>query len=309
MFFKNYKLGKWLFQLILLGLVCYFFYQQLSKISISSFSEIKLVAPLALVGAILLVCLNWYLEFLKWRLSVQLVHKESSTNIQFKSFMAGVLSGFLTPNLLGNFVGRMYYFKRVHRSSIILLSLLANSAQFLASMLFGLVSLYVLVFPFQIKENLILAIQLLAGVMVLFALVYYFFFEYYYPGYFKIKKWFTIFLQRLKNAHFLRMKLLLLSLMRHFVFSLQYVLVLYAFGIEFQVEVFVLIWNVFFWSTLIPSLWFGKLLIRESVAIWIFTQNGYAGEVVLLASVIIWLVNQGLIALVSVPFLKWKHDV
>lgn len=309
MFFKNYKLGKWLFQLILLGLVCYFFYQQLSKISISSFGEIKLVVPLALVWAILLVCLNWYAEFLKWRLSVQLVQKDSSSSIQFKSFMAGVLSSFLTPNLLGNFVGRMYYFKRVYRSSIILLSLLANSAQFLASMLFGLVSLYVLVFPFQIQDNLILAIQLVAGIMVLLAIFYYFFFEHYYPTYFKRKKWFIIFLQRLKNAHFLRMKLLFLSLLRHFIFSFQYILVLYAFGIEFKIEVFVLIWNVFFWSTLIPSLWFGKLLIRESVAIWIFTQNGYAGEVVLLASVIIWLVNQGLIALVSIPFLKWKHDV
>ena len=116
-------------------------------------------------------------------------------------------------------------------------------------------------------------------------------------------------IQRINNTPFLRVKLLFLSLIRHFIFSLQYVLVLNAFGIEFHKEVFVLIWNVFFWSTLIPSLWFGKLLIRESVAIWIFTINGYAGEVVILASVIIWLINQGLIALVSVPFLKWKHNV
>lgn len=309
MFFKNYKLSKWLFQLILLGLVCYFFYQQLSKISISSFGEIKLVSPMEIVVSILLVFLNWYAEFLKWRISVKLVHKESSKNIQFKSFMSGVLSGFLTPNLLGNFVGRMYYFKRVHRSSIILLSLLSNSAQFLASMLFGVLSLFLLNFPFQINENWIIGLQVLTTSAILVCLIYYFSFEFYYPRYFKRKKWFGIFLQRLKSVKSIRIKLLLLSLLRHFVFTLQYVLVLHAFGVTFKLEVYILIWNVYFWSTLIPSLWFGKLIIRESVAIWIFTLNGYEGEVVLLSSVIIWFINQGLIAIVSVPFLKWKQDV
>jgi uncharacterized membrane protein YbhN (UPF0104 family) len=309
MFFKKYKLSKWLFQLILLGLVCYFLYQQLTKIRISSFSELKIQYPAMFLLAIFLIFINWYFEFLKWGISIRLVQKDTSKNIQYKSFMAGVISGFLTPNLLGNFVGRMYYFKRVHRSSIILLSLLSNGAQFLASMLFGIFSLFLLNFPFDLDVNWIIGLKILMAFAVLVYLIYYFSFEFYYPRYFKRKKWFGIFLQRLKSLKTIRVKLLLLSLLRHVVFALQYVLVLNAFGITLKFEVFVIVWNVFFWSTLIPSLWFGKILIRESVAIWIFTLNGYEGEVVLLSSVIIWFMNQGLIALISVPYLKWKQDV
>ena len=140
--------------------------------------------------------------------------------------------------------------------------------------------------------------------LIAFLLLYFFYFDRFYPRYFRKKKWFLFFIQQLKRNNFIRIKLLFLSVLRNIIFSFQFVVVLWSFGLEFSFTIFLLVWNVFFWSTLIPSLWFGKLLIRESVALWVFTSFGFPGEIVLVSSLVLWIINHGISALISVPFFK-----
>jgi hypothetical protein len=101
-------------------------------------------------------------------------------------------------------------------------------------------------------------------------------------------------------------KQLIFSFLRHFVFSVQYLFLLLAFGLEIELESLFYIWQIYFWSTLIPSLWFGKLFIRESVALWILGQITAQTEIVLLSSVTLWIMNQGIPALIGIPYFKFS---
>ena len=63
-----------------------------------------------------------------------------------------------------------------------------------------------------------------------------------------------------------------MSTLRHAVFTLQFYLVLIAFGVETSFELIFWIWQVYFWVTLSPSLLLGKIGIRESIAVIILSQ-------------------------------------
>jgi hypothetical protein len=71
----------------------------------------------------------------------------------------------------------------------------------------------------------------------------------------------------LERNHGLKWQLLGLSILRHVVFSVQYVLILSAFALPFSLEIFFAVWTIYFLMTLAPSMAFGKLLVRENVAV------------------------------------------
>ncbi|MGB0933980.1 MAG: hypothetical protein ACPGU5_06835, partial [Lishizhenia sp.] len=103
--------------------------------------------------------------------------------------------------------------------------------------------------------------------------------------------------------------LLLLSLLRFFVICLQYYFMLCVFQIEEFSVVFPLIAVLFLLTSLTPSLLLGKLIIRESVALFIFIGL-YENEVLILsASLILWCINLGIPALFGgIILLRFKQN-
>lgn len=282
-------------KLIFAGFVVTIFFLQIQKISWIAIKKIHLQHPIPFVIAILLSFINQYLEFRKWNATLNFIHE---TKNKVASYLAGVLTGFLTPNLLGNFIGRMYYYPRFKRPQIITLTLLNNGSQFIASMYFGLISLAWLgqkqlsIPPFHLY---------LASIGIGILLLFYYFFDNFPIPLFKWKSKITPLLQ---NTKYLRIQFLVLSILRHFVFSLQYVFLFQSFGIPFSFELLGWIWQIYFWSTLSPSLWMGKLVIRESIALWVLTTFIGHPETILLTSVTLWILNHGIIALIAIPFIK-----
>ena len=282
-------------KLIFTGIVFVIFYNQLQKIAWKNIQAISIVNPIPLGLAIVLAFVNQYLEFRKWKATLNFI-QESSQQVQ--SYLAGVLTGFLTPSLLGNFIGRMYYYPRKKRSQIIVLTLLGNGAQFLASIYFGLLSLACLgQKQLNIPSFDMIYTSIGLGILLL---IYFYFDKFPLP----IEKWKTKIIPLLSNTRELRLHVLILSMLRYLVFSLQYFLVFQGFGIPFSFELLAWVWQIYFWSTLAPSLWLGKLFIRESIALWVLIPIIGHPEIILLTSVSLWILNQGIIALISIPFLK-----
>lgn len=102
----------------------------------------------------------------------------------------------------------------------------------------------------------------------------------------------------------IRFRMLILSLMRHIVFTLQFACVLYAFGNEINAKSVLWIWQFYFWITLAPSLFLGKLGVRESVAVWVFAAAGMAEISVVLSAFSIWVMNLFVPTVLSLVFLK-----
>jgi uncharacterized membrane protein YbhN (UPF0104 family) len=278
---------------------------QLETIRQEDFENLSLLNPYFLVLSFALVFLNWYLEWLKWRLNLSVLPHKESTVTQLKAFMAGIVTGFVTPNMLGNFIGRLYYFQRRYRGSITLLTLYSNYTQFIASIFFGCLSLILLQeLPFEGAYSLVSS--LIFGIVIVLLIVYFFFQKLPIPFVSKLKIQNKLF-HLIALQKYFRWKLLFLSLARHFVFSLQFFLVLNTFVDSFNFITFIAIWQVYLWSTLLPSLWLGKLFIRESMAILVLCFIGLNRLDVLISSLVLWQLNLVFPALVSLIFCRKKR--
>ena len=280
---------------IFTGIVLSIFYKQLSKLSLIEFQDIEIKNPIPFGLAILLAFINQFLEYQKWNITLRFI---TETKNKIQSFLAGVLTGFLTPNLIGNFIGRMYYYPRKKRPQIIALTFVSNGAQFIASIYFGLVSLAWLG---QKQLNIPSFDFIFSSIGIGLLLIGYFFFE---KLPISITKWKTKIIPLLSNTKEFRLQVLVLSVIRYLIFSLQYFFLFQGFGVPFSFELLGWIWQIYFWSTLAPSLWMGKLVIRESIALWVLTPIIGHPEIILFTSISLWILNHGILALIAIPFFK-----
>lgn len=296
-------------KLILFALVAYYLYRQMNKMSFASLATLQVVDPLSLIAVVLLLIPNVFSEWMKWMGVVALADSSQSRSKKElgAAFFTGILSGFLTPNLIGNFLGRMYYFERKHRSGIVVFTLFSNGAQFTCSILFGIIALLAIGAPQNLSFLNHTLSQILLVCAALLLIFGYFRIEYLTSFLFKRKKWFQEAKLTLQAHPSFRLRQLCWSALRHAVFSFQYFLVFKAFGLPVEWTWILWIWQIYFWSTLLPSLWFGKLLIRESVALWLFAFLTPETELVLVSSVTVWLVNQAVPVLVGLPFISLKR--
>ena len=282
--------------------VSYLLYTQLSSVKLVDWELLELKHPIYLLLSCALLILNWGAEWIKWTSTLTIIQTNTANKTNFRAFMAGIATGLITPNMIGNFLGRMYYFKKEFRPSIILMTLLSSFSQFFASIFFGLLSLILLnetPFGLNLKSIIILIILFCS-----FLLLFFFKFEKLKWKYLTRKKHYSKVVELLKNNDKFRFKLLYLSLGRHFIFTLQFWLMFNAFEDALNFDTFLWIWQIFFWTTLVPSLWFGKLVIRESIALIVLGSVGFGQVEILTASVLIWIVNLALPSLFSVFICK-----
>lgn len=245
--------------------------------------------------------LNWYFEYLKWKNTLKHLnyfHKKESIN----SFLSGIFSGFITPNFIGNFAGRIIYYPFKLRPQLTLYTLLASYSQFLTTISIGAVAL---LFQketsslFSTKFNWIIYPFVIAGWII------YFSFEKLKPERIQLLSFFRYFKYSKKNQ-LLKIKFIIYNTIRYFIFSLQYVLMLNVFQKEHHWDYFFYVSIIYFWSTLIPSFIWGKLFVRETVALVILATIIPNINIVLCSSLLLSLINQVIPAVIGIPFLMKK---
>jgi hypothetical protein len=292
-----------LLKLIVLTVIALFFYMQFRKVKWNE-QDISLEHPLSLLIVFLLIGLNWFFEWSKWGLVLNVSGVRSTAVAKRQSFFAGIVTGMITPNMLGNFLGRIYYFERRYRLSLIVLTLVSNYGQFIASVLFGLLSLFIL--KTTPVGELPLNIEWLFALIAVAVIAFYFYFEWLFRSS-RRRLRIHLLMKSLSRKDLFRWKILGLSVLRHGVFVLQFSLMLYAFGEEFSWMNMVWIWQLYLWVTLAPSLFLGKLAIRESVAIWVLGAAGMNELTVLISSFLIWIFNLLLPTLLGLIICKEKR--
>ena len=258
-----------------------------------------------LIGlTVLLMIFNWGLETLKWQTLLENVQKLSFLD-SFKSVLAGLSSGLLTPNRIGNFIGRLAYIEKENHNKATINTLIGNLAQFISTLLMGLIGLFSLLFlEYNIHNTswiLILSICFSSfGCLIYFKPLI--------LDFFPVNKLFSIKTKQslldINNSHIsIKTKVLGLSVLRYIVFCSQYFLLFKAFGLEISsILLFSLIATVFLITTLIPSLLFGKLFVRESVAVFIFSLAGINLSLILLVAFLLWFINLAIPAIVGSVF-------
>lgn len=266
---------------IAVGVVFYF---QFKKLAVNQLYDFKIHSYFSIIALILLTLPNYFFEYQKWNAILKSLKIPTDKATKIQSFFAGIITGMLTPNMQGNFIGRIYYFQRRFRISIVLLTLTANLGQFIVTIVLG-------VFGLVLSSQNIASSSIIYPLIVAFcALLFYFSYE-------KIQlfskkfKWYKRIGAILKSNATFRIQILWWSLLRHAVFSLQFFFALHAFGQPMSLHLFWLVWLFYLWTTLSPSLFLGKLFIRESIALLVFAGLAVSQSAIVVASLTVWIFN------------------
>lgn len=285
--------------------VFFYLYQLLSKTEydFESFSHLDSKQWFLLILSVIFMPINWLLEAKKWHWLI----KKLDTNFRYKQAIAGIFagmsSGLFTPNRVGEYIGRLSYVKQKHRTKGIVLTFLDRIAQMSITSLFGLPAVLILsdsvIFNFKLPFSLVLAVvflNLILFVLLLFPKVLNTLFS---------KNKFTRLLS-LSFKHLRKRDILFifaLSMLRYFVFSFQFFFLILCFGYEGNPAfIFVIVASIFLLKSVIPSIAFSELGIRESIAITIFSELSQASSTAFNATFLLYLINIIIPALIGMYF-------
>ena len=247
----------------------------------------------------ILMIVNWSLEALKWRFAVKQVQPISFFR-SLKAVFSGVSFSVSTPNRIGEYLGRVLHLKEGNRLKVISLTILCSFSQLIITLLFGLVSLWILEdklidsgisgWPAWIK-------MILTGGAIVFIFLTVLYFRLNSLVSWVIKwKWFnkyTWLINELgKLSATLLIKLLSFSFLRYLVFITQYLLLIKFFGLE--IGLWQGFWSmalVFLVMSVIPNIALleivQKIFVTEKI-LGIFTSNILG---IGLATTVIWVIN------------------
>ena len=276
-----------------LGLLVYYLNSRLSDLP-NGISFTSTIHYDALVFLIFLMPLNLFIEWQKW--NVILRNETVDQKHKVHSFLSGIVSGIITPAYAGNFIGRMLYFPKSSRKKIIVNTIASNGAQFIMSISMGLVAFQMI---YSSSIHLFYHLLLMLANLSLYLLYFY--------GDSIIEKLPFRFIKQISGvvvSRDLRRTLICLSMFRYVVFVVQFVLALVVFDVPFNPDFIIWVMLMFGAITISPSLFMGKLIVRETVAITILTLIGIAVPSIILAAVSTWLLNQMLPALIATLLVK-----
>lgn len=247
-----------------------------------------------LFAAVVLMPINWLLETIKWRF-LMLNLQPISILRAIKATLVGTTVSLFTPNRVGGFVGRILFLEPVNRYRASLLSVWNNIAQLLVSLSVGTIALIFYaqdVFSTQFFNILLFSAMLIC--LIAFAF-------YLYPRWLiRIMKSHALLWSNTKRTltaiKYLNSQRLIIvlatSIVRYGIFTFQFVAVLYYFEISTSfIQLFTGVAVVFLISTVVPSITLAEFGVREIVALQVFQVNEEAELGVLYASVLIWLIN------------------
>ncbi len=278
----------WIALKALVTLLCfYFLYDQFQRRNVS-FNDLEIpryFGPILVLQSFLMI-LNWYLEILRWKISVDAVEK-----ISFKQATIDVLGGlsmnWILPFTAGDFVARIISKKDKYRTTA---AILLNRTIML--LLTFIVGVYALVSLFRTEFNFYYALGgIILALLVLIAIYKAA------PG--KLISYF----EELKRESLWR--ILVLSLGRYMVFFVQFIILLKIFNTSLSLlDVSAGIGWIFFVRTSIPSL-IGGLGLRETSAVIFFQRLVDDLGTVVFPVFILWILNTAIPSFIG-AILLWK---
>lgn len=241
----------------------------------------------------LLIPINWGIESFKWQLITAPIEKISFKTANH-SVYSGICLGNLAPGRATEFLAKIIFFKLENRPKITALHFINGMFQLSITYLIGLTALFIQLKQFE-GENVWLAYTtsfiavLVFGVFV-FCII-------------KIDFILNLITQKISKQQpigdfkyqFTSKKLFQLfslSLLRYFVFSAQFILLIYLFHQQnFNFSIFLGIAIYFLITTTIPMISLLEAPIRAAIALIVFQNSGISNSALALSSVLIWLIN------------------
>jgi len=243
---------------------------------------------------------NWFFEILKWKNLVTIIK-----NIPFiealKQSLGSLTASLFTPNRIGEYGAKAFYFYKEQRKKILLLNLISNISQMTVTVVFGIVGLLFIVFNYAIDLPVFRARRLVYYLAILFLSIFgaQFFISKKIRGFYFNK--IVLFFKELPI--FVIVKTMLFSIIRYLIFSHQFYYLLLLFGVEMDYNILIrLIFTMYLIASVIPSLPMFDWLIKGSVAVFVFGLVGVNELVVVSITTLMWLLNFAIPAIIGSYF-------
>lgn len=218
---------------------------------------------------------NWFLEIKKWQLLISKIRQ-----IDFHEALKQSLSSFavsmITPNRLGEYGFKILFFEKKAFKKVIVLQSIQSFSQLFATVFFGFFGcLY-----FAYHE---------IAIVILVVLSLFFFIQ----NFTFLPKQVHFYFQKIYSFSKSGLKVILtLSLFRYLVFSLQFMILLYWFGVENNFfELYFALTLMYLFSSVLPTLQFFDVIVKGSVGVFIFEKVGVLSNIVIQVTFIMWLFN------------------
>lgn len=295
----SYKTKQFFFVLVKLSIVIgafYFIYNKLTKnpdlnfnVFVDFLSKNDTFSLKNVLFLLFLTVFNWFFEILKWQKLVSFVKKISFKNALEQS-LGALTASLFTPNRIGEYAAKTIYFSTLFRKRIVLLNLLGNMMQMSVTILFGTIGFLLYVSQYTIELNY----SKIARFVIILLLIVSFI------G-FGVKKS-TI---SIKGISFEKIMLFIVnlprkihiygfsfSIIRYLIFSFQFYYVLLIFGVNLNyLETIIVIASMYLLSSLIPSIFIFDVIIKGSVAVYLFSFVGVNELTILSVVMIMWVLN------------------
>ncbi len=295
MSFTNNKLLNFLkFIVLVFSLVVIYFQFKSRVVSFSDFDLLieKLVSVKAisfLVITFLLMLLNWSLESYKWKYLLNKV-EDISFYKAVKGVLSGLAIGFITPNRVGEFAGKIAYLKSENRANGALMSFVGSSAQLLVTIQAGLIAIAASKYasPVDIFVTPIALVTLVIVSLVWFKSNL---FLKWISRFAWLQKW-NKHTDQLANVNEKKMtNVYLISLIRYMVFPLQYFVLFKMLDttINFS-ECLSMTATSYFLLAIVPTYAIAEIGVRGSMNLLSFSELN-APFAVLSVTLLIWMIN------------------
>ncbi len=261
------------------------------------------VQTLQFVGlAFLLMVINWGIESKKWQILASHLQTLSFWEA-VKSVMAGVSFTMLTPNRMGEFLGRVLYLpdgSRIRAAALTFLSSISQLVITLGAGVLGMLFLKTWAPQLQLETAgwtglLINVIIYTAAGSILVSLLIYFNIGWLIRQVEKFQPFakYAFYVHLIGEIHYKELlKLIGLSLLRYLVFLLQYLLVFQFFKIGIPFEKIVASTAVMFLIlAMLPTIALAELGIRGKVSLFVFGLFSTDSLEILVATAVIWFIN------------------
>jgi hypothetical protein len=237
---------------------------------------------------IILAAGNWFFEILKWRTATSIV-APISFKIALQQSLSALTVSLATPNRIGDYGAKIMYFPPDKRKQILLLNFFSNAVQMAITCIFGFIGVLYIVPKFSVEYSTTTIILFLMCILLL-GIVAYLFKERQ-----LLLKGLSIssvlsYLGKIERS--IKMKVGVYAMIRYFIFSFSFYLLLLFFGAEIIFfEAIPLLFSMYLFVSVIPTIFMFDFVVRGGVAVWLFSLVGVSELVILSTVLSMWLLN------------------
>lgn len=238
---------------------------------------------------------NWMTEAFKWQLLMSKIQKVS-LGVSLRAIYSGITVSFFTPNRIGEYAGRVLHLDAPGRIKAVLATLVGSMNQLLITVVAGVLALLITMKEPLSDMRFIYSIICGISIVALTGIVVFYFNVSQFYGFLHRIKFLKRFDKYTKVFSFYHRKELssitLLSAVRYLIFTSQYVILLYLFGVDIDViTAYRLIFLIFLVMAIVPTFALAELSIRGSVALYFMSPLSSESTGIVAASFSLWFIN------------------